>query len=75
MPNRKEHLKISKDLLGYCNPMVHDILDKSLPIAEHRRTHRPETCQLIGQLLGKDAEREAWLHLFADYGIVKTSKL
>lgn len=70
MSNRQKHLQLSKQLLGYSNPLVHDILDRSLPIEEHRRTHTPETIKLIGQLLGKDAEREAWLHLFADYKIV-----
>ena len=74
MPTRRVHLKLSRDLLGYCNPLVHDILDKSLPIEEHRRTHTPETVKLIGQLLGEDAKREAWLHLFADYGLLKENK-
>ena len=71
MPKRRQHLKLSRELLGYCNPLVHDILDRSLPIEEHRRTHTPETIRLIGELLGSDAKREGWLHLLADYGLVK----
>lgn len=71
MPSRRVHLRLSRELLGYCNPVVHDILDRGLPIEEHRRTHRPETMRLIGELLGKDAMREGWLHVMADYGLVK----
>jgi hypothetical protein len=71
VPNRIEHLKLSRELLGYSNPLVHDILDRSLPIEEHRRTHSPETINLIGKLLGEDAKREAWLHLLADYRLVR----
>ena len=71
MPNRREHLRASKVLLGYSNPIVHDILDRYLPIEEHRRTHRPETMRRIGKLLGKEAETEAWLHFFLDYKLAK----
>ena len=71
MPTRRIHLKASKELLGYCNPLVHDILDSYLPITEHRRTHNPGTIRLIGELLGEDAKREAWLHFLLDYGLAK----
>lgn len=71
MPRRRVHLRVSRELLGSCDPLVHEILDRGLPIAEHRRTHRPETCALIGELLGPEARREAWLHLFLDYGLVR----
>jgi hypothetical protein len=50
--------------------MVHDILDKYLPIEEHRRTHNPQTIKAIGELLGKDAETEAWLHFLMDYHLI-----
>jgi hypothetical protein len=70
MPNRKQHLKASKNLLGYSNSIVHDILDKYLPIEEHRRTHNPQTIKQIGALLGKEAETEAWLHFFMDYHFI-----
>jgi hypothetical protein len=71
MPVRKIHLRASRKLLGYSNPLVHDILDTHLPIEEHRRTHNPRTIRLIGELLGEDAEREAWLHFLLDYGLCK----
>ena len=71
MPTKRVHLKANKELLGYCNSLVHDILDSRLPIAEHRRTHDPRTIRLIGELLGKDAEREAWLHFLLDYGLAE----
>ena len=74
MPTRRVHLRLSKELLGYSNPLVHDILDRGLPIQEHRRTHTPETVALIGRLLGDDARREAWLHLLADYGIMRITR-
>ena len=68
MPSRKEHLKASKVWLGYATPIVHDLLDRYLPTAtEHRRTHTPSSIKAIGVLLGKDAEREAWLHFLMDY--------
>ena len=70
MPTRSEHLKASKLLLGTKNPLVHDLLDRSTPIAEHRRTHTPEYITKIQDLLGEDAGREAWLHFFMDYGII-----
>jgi len=58
--------------LGYCTPLVHDILDRTLPYAvEHRRTHTIHHIFLIGELLGEKARLEALLHFFMDYGIVK----
>lgn len=71
MPNRSQHLKSSKFLLGHSNPIVHDLLDRYLPIEEHRRTHTPENINAIGQLLGKEAKTEAWLHFFLDYSLAK----
>jgi len=74
VPKRQVHLKVSKKILGYANPIVHDILDTRLPISEHRRSHNPETIILIGKLLGKDCEREAWLHFLMDYGLYREVK-
>jgi len=71
IPTKKEHIRLSKRYLGYSIPIVHDILDRYLPIPEHRRTHRPEMIKLIGELLGEEAKTEAWLHFLADYGFVK----
>ena len=74
MPNRRQHLRASKILLGTNNPIVHDLLDTYLPIEEHRRTHTPENINQIGALLGAEAKTEAWLHFFLDYGIVELPK-
>ena len=70
MPKRSQHLKASRVILGYSNPVVHDILDRYLPIEEHRRTHTPETIAAIGDLLGPEARTEAWLHFFLDYRLL-----
>jgi len=70
MPGRRVHKRISKIYLGTYNAVVHDILDKSLGF-EHRSTHTPDRVKLIGELLGKEAEREAMLHILTDYGLFK----
>lgn len=70
MPNRRIHLKASKELLGTKNPIVHDILDYQSPTLEHRFRHTPKTVELIATM-GKEAEREAWLHIFMDWGIIE----
>jgi hypothetical protein len=66
----KGHLKFSRRLLGYGEPVVHRILDAQNGTLEHRFRHTPVTVKMIGRLLGKEAEREAWLHLFVDWGWV-----
>lgn len=70
MPSLKEHLKASERLLGTKNPLVHQILDFPKPVREHRYRHNPSTVLLIKELLGDEAKKEAWLHLFLDWGIV-----
>lgn len=75
MPNRKQHLRASKILLGYVEPLVHDILDRDIKGIEHRITHEPKTVQRIGDLLGTRAKTEAWLHIFLDYKIAHLPNL
>jgi hypothetical protein len=70
VPNRSSHLRASKQLLGYANPIVHDILDNQSPTLEHRYRHNPRTAHQIGEWFGKDAEREAWLHILMDWHII-----
>lgn len=70
MPNLRIHLKASKMLLGTQEPLVHKILDFPSPTLEHRFRHNPKTVELIAELLGEDARREAWLHIFIDWGLV-----
>jgi hypothetical protein len=70
MPSMRVHLKASKTLLGTQNPLVHKILDFQSPTLEHRYRHNPKTVKLIAELLGEDARREAWLHIFMDWGLV-----
>lgn len=70
MPSLIIHLKASKELLGTQNTLVHQILDYQSPKLEHRYRHNPKTVQLIAELLGEDARREAWLHIFMDWGLI-----
>jgi hypothetical protein len=71
MPDLRTHLKASKRLLGTQNPLVHRILDLPTRTLEHRFRHTPRTVAAIAELFGEDARREAWLHLFMDWGIVE----
>lgn len=71
MPNLRDHLKLSKNLLGYSNPLVHRLLDYQGVNLEHRYRHNPHTVRAIKELLGVDAEREAWLHILTDWGIIR----
>lgn len=70
MPNLRVHLKTSKELLGTQNPLVHQLLDAQTHTLEHRYRHIPKTVELIGETLGKEAKREAWLHIFMDWRLV-----
>jgi hypothetical protein len=74
VPNLREHLKASKILLGTQNPLVHKILDFQNATLEHRFRHIPKTVEMITELLGEEAGREAWLHIFMDFGLVKGGK-
>lgn len=70
MPSLRIHLKASKQLLGTSNPLVHKTLDFQSPTLEHRFRHNPKTVESIAELFGEDARREAWLHIFMDWGII-----
>jgi hypothetical protein len=70
VPSLRIHLKASKELLGTQTPLVHKILDYPSPTREHRYRHNPRTVQQITELLGEDAKREGWLHIFMDWGLV-----
>ncbi len=71
MPNLKQHLKISKELLGTSMPLVHRLLDYQGHSLEHRYRHSPKTVKAIRELLGEEGAREAWLHIFTDWGIIR----
>ena len=70
MPDLRTHLKASREKLGTQNRLVHQILDQMTPTLEHRFRHTPKTVEMIGELLGEDAKREAWLHILMDWKIV-----
>ena len=74
MPSLREHLKASRLLLGSSNAIVHRLMDeaaKRYPGRAHRTYgHDVEATELIGRLLGPEAQMEALLHLLQDWGWV-----
>ena len=73
MPNRAMHCKISKNLLGESNPLIHYILDSSslLVGSKHREhTHTLHTVQWIEQGFGENGRREAMVHILCDAKII-----
>ena len=73
MPRRQEHLKAARALLGYADPLVHLLMDRSLERLGPRHryvSHNAEYISSIRQLLGKEAGLEATLHLLQDWGLV-----
>lgn len=76
MPSTREHIRMSKELLGRSNPLVHKLLDLPSPIREHRYRHTPDTINKIADIIAvseserQELIREAWLHLFMDWGII-----
>jgi hypothetical protein len=71
LPNLKEHLKLSKELLGTRTPLVHQLLDARGKTLEHRYRHGPKTVKAIEELLGSGARLEAWLHILVDWGMIR----
>lgn len=71
MPNLRNHLKISNDLLGFSDPLVHQILDYQGRNLEHRFRHNPKICESIKEMLGENEYLEAWLHILTDWGMIK----
>ena len=74
MPNLREHKRLSENILGYSNSLVHKLLDYQGFSLEHRYRHTPKTVDAIEQLLGKEARLEAWLHILTDWGIFRIDK-
>lgn len=72
--NLKQHLKLTKDFLGFKgNSDVNRLLD--LGLSEkfqpqyHKLSHNPKFIrEFIFQIYGEKGELEAWLHLLADFG-------
>jgi len=75
MPNRREHIKCAKRLLGSATPVVHTILDQNIRLfggRQHRYfTHNLDTINSIGILLGPQARKEAILHIIQDWGLIQ----
>lgn len=79
MARKKEHLRVSKILLGTQYPIVHTFLDEAVKQlgAKHRYlSHNVEYLDIIEKHLGgKEAKREAMLHLLQDWGVVTTQDI
>ncbi len=74
MPPLREHLKAARKLLGYCDPLVHRLLDRAAERLGPRHrfvSHNWEYIKLIEQMLGSEAALEATLHLLQDWGLVE----
>ncbi|MEW6546294.1 MAG: hypothetical protein AB1446_05175 [Bacillota bacterium] len=73
MPARREHLKAAKVLLGYCDPLVHRLMDQApdrLGLRHRYVTHNAEYLSALEKLLGREARLEATLHLLQDWRVV-----
>jgi hypothetical protein len=74
VPNRKEHLRAERKLLGSKTPLVHILLDSAIKQYgyQHRYlTHNAEFIKLIEQCLGKDAKRTAIIHILQDWKCIR----
>ncbi|MCL4557985.1 MAG: hypothetical protein M1491_05045 [Deltaproteobacteria bacterium] len=70
MPVLREHLKISKAFGLQANPAIHKLLDAG-NIVEHRMFHTPEFIhKYIEPRFGHEGLLEAYLHIFADFGLI-----
>jgi hypothetical protein len=47
------------------------LLDYQGHSLEHRYRHSPKPVKAIRELLGEEGAREAWLHIFTDWGIIR----
>lgn len=67
--NRKEHLRISREVLGLeGNPEIHKFLD-SLSFPNHRITHNISFVERnIEPYWGRTGRIEAYAHILADWG-------
>ncbi len=82
MANRKEHLKVVKEFLGWePNIDVHLLLDggnlpKKLKIIYHRTTHDPSYIDknICPPYFTEKDNLEAWFHLLHDLGFIKLRK-
>lgn len=73
MPNRQEHLRAAKALLGHADPLVHILMNRAIERMGPRYLyvrHNAAYISAIKELLGEDARLEATLHLLQDWGIV-----
>jgi len=73
LASRREHLRASKVLLGYSDPLVHSLMDREVRMLGYKYryvSHNMEYIHNIGELLGKGAELQAFLHLLIDLGFV-----
>ncbi len=73
MASKREHLRASEVLLGYSDPLVHGLMDQEVRMLGYKYRyirHNMEYIHKVGELLGKEAELQAFLHLLMDMGLV-----
>jgi len=73
LASKREHLRASKVLLGDSDPLVHSLMDREVRMLGYKYryiSHNMEYIHNIGELLGKEAELQAFLHLLIDIGLV-----
>jgi len=73
LASRQEHLRASKVLLGHSDPLVHSLMDRSVRMLGYKYryiNHNMEYIHHIGELLGREAELEAFLHFLMDMELV-----
>jgi len=71
--SKREHLRASKVLLGYSDPLVHSLMDREVMMLGYKYRyirHNMEYIHQIGELLGEQAELQAFLHLLMDIGLI-----
>jgi len=71
--SKREHLRASKVLLGYSDPLVHSLMDREVRMLGYKYRyvrHNMEYIHQIGELLGEQAELQAFLHLLMDIGLI-----
>jgi len=73
LASRQEHLRASKVLLGHSDPLIHNLMDRSVRMLGYKYryiNHNMEYIHRIGELLGREAELEAFLHFLMDIELV-----
>jgi len=67
---RRDHIRISRKILGYCHPELHafmDALARRYGWGHRLLRHDLKFCRFVGRI-HRELEDEAFLHILVDYG-------